>query len=62
MGDLDDASVFYLLARGIDPMTARHMLIEAFVGDVVEIAGLNGAVADHARKHISARLDRTEDA
>ncbi|MGB8364044.1 MAG: Fe-S cluster assembly protein SufD [Rhizomicrobium sp.] len=62
VGDLDDASVFYLLARGIDPMTARHMLIEAFVGDVVEIAGLNGAVADHARKHISARLDRTEDA
>lgn len=58
VGDLDDASVFYLLARGIDPKTARDMLIEAFVGDVIDTAGLEWVVADHARKHISAWLDR----
>jgi len=60
VGDLDEASLFYLLARGIEPATARHMLIEAFVGDLVETAGLEGALAEHARKHISTWFDRPE--
>ncbi|WP_169569018.1 Fe-S cluster assembly protein SufD [Sneathiella limimaris] len=35
-GELDEDALFYLMARGIDPDTARQMLIEAFLGDVLE--------------------------
>ncbi len=31
VGDLDEAALFYLLARGIPREEARHMLIEAFI-------------------------------
>jgi len=31
VGQLDDNALFYLIARGIDKITARHMLIQAFV-------------------------------
>ena len=53
VGDLDDAALFYLLARGIDPQTARHMLVEAFVADVFDVAALAPDIDAHAR-----RLDR----
>jgi len=35
-GELDDAALFYLRARGIDPADARRMLVEAFIGDALE--------------------------
>ncbi|MEL7429181.1 MAG: Fe-S cluster assembly protein SufD [Pseudomonadota bacterium] len=34
--DIDDEQMFYLMARGIDPKTARSLLIKAFVDEVVE--------------------------
>ncbi len=36
VGDLDQTALFYLRSRGIDLETARNLLIEAFVLDVVE--------------------------
>lgn len=36
VGDLDEAALFYLLSRGIEPDTARRMLIEAFVAEVID--------------------------
>lgn len=36
VGELDDDMLFYLEARGIDPETARAILVEAFVGEVIE--------------------------
>jgi Fe-S cluster assembly protein SufD len=36
VGDLDEAALFYLQARGIPQGEARRMLIEAFVRDAVE--------------------------
>jgi Fe-S cluster assembly protein SufD len=53
VGDLDEAALFYLLARGIPRREARHMLIDAFVreaADIVEPAEL--------REHLQRRLGR----
>ncbi|MDE1147286.1 MAG: Fe-S cluster assembly protein SufD [Azospirillaceae bacterium] len=52
VGSLDEASLFYLQARGIDPETARRMLVAAFAGDVVDAAGLPGPVADLVHRHL----------
>ncbi|MBT3359781.1 MAG: Fe-S cluster assembly protein SufD [Rhodospirillales bacterium] len=35
-GELDDDSMFYLRARGIPEDTARHLLIRAFIGEIVD--------------------------
>ena len=36
IGDLDDSALFYLMSRGIDLPTARGMLVQAFVGELVD--------------------------
>ena len=36
IGDIDETALFYLKSRGIDDATARRLLIEAFLGEVVE--------------------------
>lgn len=35
IGQLDDKAIFYLTSRGIDPVTARKMLVEAFTADAL---------------------------
>src|SRR5262245_57467791 len=35
-GELDEDALFYLRARGIDQVAARHMLVEAFVAEALE--------------------------
>lgn len=35
-GELDEDAMFFLRARGLDPETARGLLIEAFLDDVIE--------------------------
>ena len=39
VGELDEDPLFYLRCRGIDEETARKMLVEAFVADVIEEVG-----------------------
>lgn len=56
VGDLDEAALFYLQSRGIDPATARHMLIEAFVAEVLDAAALPPEIDAHARRYMSAWL------
>ncbi|MDE2043492.1 MAG: SufD family Fe-S cluster assembly protein, partial [Alphaproteobacteria bacterium] len=34
VGQLDAAALFYAAARGLDPQTARSLLLEAFVAEV----------------------------
>ena len=53
VGDLDEAALFYLLARGIPREHARRMLIEAFIRDAVEI--VEPAMV---REHLLGRLAR----
>ncbi|HEU0118575.1 MAG TPA: Fe-S cluster assembly protein SufD [Alphaproteobacteria bacterium] len=36
VGDLDDDAMFYLRARGLDEVSARALLIEAFVGEIID--------------------------
>ena len=36
VGQLSDEAVFYLRTRGIGEQTARHMLIHAFAGEIIE--------------------------
>jgi Fe-S cluster assembly protein SufD len=36
VGQLNDESIFYLRARGLDAETARRMLIHAFAGEIIE--------------------------
>ncbi|MCQ2311099.1 MAG: SufD family Fe-S cluster assembly protein [Paludibacteraceae bacterium] len=34
-GQLDDSALFYMQQRGIDPVTARQMLVQAFMQDIL---------------------------
>ncbi len=36
IGQLDDKAIFYLTSRGIDPVTARQMLVAAFTAEALE--------------------------
>jgi Fe-S cluster assembly protein SufD len=53
IGDLDEAALFYLATRGIGREEARRILIEAFVGEAVELIG-----SPLLREHLSSRLAR----
>jgi Fe-S cluster assembly protein SufD len=53
IGDLDEAALFYLLARGIPRREARRMLIEAFLREAVETVE-----PEPLREHLLARLGR----
>jgi Fe-S cluster assembly protein SufD len=43
IGQLNDESIFYLRARGINLQTARRMLIHAFAGEIIERIQCEGA-------------------
>jgi Fe-S cluster assembly protein SufD len=40
IGQLDEDALFYLRARGVAEAEARHMLIEAFAGQILEVLGV----------------------
>ena len=60
VGDLDEAALFYLLARGIPREEARHMLIEAFIREAVEIVE-PAAVREHLLTRLARRLAALEE-
>jgi Fe-S cluster assembly protein SufD len=51
IGDLDEAALFYLRARGVPPDEARRMLVEGFLRDAVE-----GIAEPALREHLLGRL------
>ncbi|HVC56339.1 MAG TPA: Fe-S cluster assembly protein SufD [Stellaceae bacterium] len=59
VGDLDEAALFYLCARGIPAEEARHMLIEGFLREAVEQID-DRAVSDHLLHRLGLRLGRLE--
>lgn len=62
VGDIDENALFYLRARGVDLAAARNLLIEAFVGDVIDHVGY-GTAHDYLRAAFARWLDsRREDA
>lgn len=55
IGDLDEEALFYMCSRGIDKKTARRMLIDAFMGELVdEIKAPE--IADLVRKEVEQWL------
>lgn len=53
IGELDSKAMFYLMSRGIDPTTARQMLVEAFTDDALARIS-NENLADAFRERICA--------
>lgn len=60
VGDLDEAALFYLLARGIPREDARRMLIDAFLREAVEIVE-PAAVREHLLARLARRLAALEE-
>jgi Fe-S cluster assembly protein SufD len=60
VGDLDEAALFYLRARGIPTEEARRLLVEGFLREPVE--GIADPVLrEHLLRRLSVRLARLED-
>jgi len=57
IGQLDEDALFYLRARGVAEADARHMLIEAFAGEIIDGITVAG-VRDRARALLEETLSR----
>jgi Fe-S cluster assembly protein SufD len=60
IGDLDEAALFYLQARGIPAEEARHMLIDGFLREVVETVD-DFATRVHLLRRLAGRLGNLEE-
>jgi Fe-S cluster assembly protein SufD len=60
VGDLDEAALFYLCARGIPMEEARRLLVEGFLREAVE-GVTDPAIREHLLRRLSERLGRLED-
>ena len=55
VGELDKEQLFYAAARGLDPATARALLLEGFIGGLwSDIDGNDLGIADAARRAVQA--------
>jgi Fe-S cluster assembly protein SufD len=54
-GQLDEEAIFYLRARGISEKSARHLMVSAFIGDVLNKVD-NTEVLDYAHKILKDRF------
>jgi len=59
VGDLDEAALFYLRARGIPTDEARRLLVEGFLREPIEGIA-DPAIRDHLLRRLSLRLARLE--
>jgi Fe-S cluster assembly protein SufD len=59
VGDLDEAALFYLRARGIPDDEARRLLVEGFVREAVERVA-DAGVRERLLERLGARLERLE--
>ena len=57
VSDLEEEQLFYLQARGIDPMTARKMLVYSFGGEVIQRLE-DPALTDRVQKQATASLNK----
>jgi Fe-S cluster assembly protein SufD len=60
VGDLDEAALFYLRARGIPTEEARRLLVEGFLREPIESI-TDSAIREHLLRRLSLRLARLED-
>lgn len=59
-GDLDARALFYMQARGIDPDTARQLLVEAFADEVIEHTLLDDEMKTLLRGYVSAWMGKRD--
>lgn len=59
VGDLDEAALFYLRARGIPTDEARRMLVEGFLREPIEGIA-DPALREHLLRRLTVRLSRLE--
>ncbi len=57
VGQVDDEALFYLRQRGLAPMQARRLLLEAFAGEIVALFP-EGAVQERALATVSRWLNK----
>jgi Fe-S cluster assembly protein SufD len=57
VGELDEKAIFYLTSRGVDPVTARQILVSAFTADAFErVDGeLNAVIAEKVAQWMTER-------
>jgi Fe-S cluster assembly protein SufD len=60
VGDLDEAALFYLRARGIPTDEARRLLVEGFLREPIE-AIADAAIREHLLGRLAGRLGRLEE-
>ena len=60
VGELDEAALFYLRARGIPTEEARRLLVEGFLREPIE-GIVDPAIREHLLRRLSLRLARLED-
>jgi Fe-S cluster assembly protein SufD len=60
VGELDEAALFYLRARGIPTEEARRLLIEGFLREPIEGIA-HPTIRDHLLRRLNLRLGRLED-
>jgi Fe-S cluster assembly protein SufD len=60
VGELDEAALFYLRARGIPTEEARRLLVEGFLAEPIEGIA-DAAIREHLLRRLSQRLARLEE-
>lgn len=55
ISDLEESQLFYFVARGIDPATARKLLIDAFGGEVID--KFPDSIRERVRSQFKSLLD-----
>ena len=60
VGDLDEAALFYLRARGIPEAEARRLLVEGFLREPVDGVA-DTAIREHLLRRLTEQLSRLED-
>jgi Fe-S cluster assembly protein SufD len=50
VGELDPAQLFYAMSRGLDPASARALLLEGFIGGLWDMLGPDSDIAAAARQ------------
>lgn len=57
VGELDKQALFYMASRGLDPVTAKRLMLHAFVADAfVDVDGETSAVEEQALAALEALL------
>jgi Fe-S cluster assembly protein SufD len=55
-GQLDEQALFYMRTRGIPEQEARHLLMEAFMADVIAAVDFNEDMHQKVQELVSARF------